>query len=46
MEPAERGRRLDASRAVVAAACQQLGRETVPIRHEALCFRWVPQMAS
>ena len=27
-------------------ACQQLGRETVPIRHEALCFRWVPQMAS
>ena len=43
MDPAERDRRLDAARDVVTAACEQLGRSTAPVRHEAVCFRWRPQ---
>ena len=43
MDPLERDRRLDAARDVVMAACEQLGRSTAPVHHQAVCFRWRPQ---
>lgn len=42
MEGAERERRLDTSRAIVAAVCAETGRATAPVGHETFCVRWCP----
>lgn len=46
LDGAERERRLDSSRAIVAGECARSGRATAPLRHEAFCIRWQPGRVS
>lgn len=39
----ERDAVLDEAERIVAAACVASGRESVPLQHDAVCFRWWPQ---
>ncbi len=43
MGEAERKQRLDQSQAIVTRVCQETGRASVPLRHEAYCLRWQPR---
>ena len=43
MDEADREERLDRSHAIVTRVCQQTGRATAPLRHEAFCLRWQPR---
>jgi hypothetical protein len=35
--------RLDAAEAIVRRACEEAGRATVPVHHEAFCLKWVAE---
>lgn len=44
MTPREQKTHVDAARADLQRVCDAAGRETVPIRHEASCARWMPSL--
>jgi SAM-dependent methyltransferase len=43
MDPEERERHQDAARDLVARVCEESGRPTAPVRHQAFCVRWQPR---
>ena len=43
MDEAEREQRLDQSQAIVTRVCEETGRATVLLQHEAYCLRWQPR---
>ena len=45
MDESERNDRLSRAHALVAAACEEYGTATAPVRHEVFCARWTPRLA-
>ena len=43
MDESDRRARLEQARSLLQRVCDETGRTTLPLRHEATCFRWTPR---
>ena len=43
MDESDRQARLEQARCLLQRVCDETGRATLPLRHEATCFRWTPR---